>query len=70
MVNHFYKDSKVAQKNLVPFWIKNLIPVAEFAEFNKDVIPDIKFRIRTLEKGTTALFLMGKIIGYLFCTIG
>lgn len=54
-VIHFYKDSKVVQKTLVPFWIKNLIPVAEFADFNKDGIPDIKFRIRTLEKGTTAL---------------
>lgn len=51
----FYKDSKVVQKILVPFWIKNVIPIAEFADFNKDGIPDIKFRIRTIEKGTTAL---------------
>lgn len=51
----FYKDSKIVQKILVPFWIKNVIPIAEFADFNKDGIPDIKFRIRTLEKGTTAL---------------
>lgn len=54
-VIHFYKDSKVVQKVLVPFWIKNIIPIAEFADFNKDGMPDIKFRIRTLEKGTTAL---------------
>lgn len=51
----FYKDSKVVQKILVPFWIKKVIPIAEFADFNKDGIPDIKFRIRTIEKGTTAL---------------
>lgn len=51
----FYKDSKVVQKILVPFWIKNVIPIAEFADFNKDGMPDIKFRIRTLEKGNTAL---------------
>ncbi len=51
----FYKDSKVVQKILVPFWIKNIIPIAEFSDFNKDGIPDIKFRIRTLEKGNTAL---------------
>lgn len=51
----FYKDSKVVQKILVPFWIKNVIPIAEFADFNKDGIPDIKFRIRTPEKGNTAL---------------
>lgn len=51
----FYKDSKVVQKILVPFWVKKVIPIAEFADFNKDGMPDIKFRIRTLEKGTTAL---------------
>lgn len=54
-VMHFYKDSKLVQKVLVPYWIKHIIPIAEFADFNKDGIPDIKFRIRTLEKGTTAL---------------
>jgi hypothetical protein len=54
-VMFFYKDSKVVQKVLVPFWIKKIIPVAEFADFNKDGIPDIKFRIRTLEKGNTEL---------------
>lgn len=51
----FYKDNKVVQKIIVPFWIKNVIPIAEFADFNKDGIPDIKFRILTLEKGNTAL---------------
>jgi hypothetical protein len=51
----FYKDNKVVQKITVPFWLKNLIPIAEFADFNKDGMPDIKFRIRTIEKGTTAL---------------
>lgn len=51
----FYKDSKVVQKMVVPFFIKNVIPIAEFADFNKDGMPDIKFRIGTLEKGTTAL---------------
>jgi hypothetical protein len=51
----FYKDSKVLQKVVVPFWIKNIVPLAEFADFNKDNIPDIKFRIRTPQKGNTAL---------------
>jgi len=65
----FYKDNKVVQKILVPFWIKNVIPIAEFADFNKDGIPDIKFRIRTIEKGATALlnykvFLISQISKY------
>ncbi|WP_295236091.1 hypothetical protein [Sediminibacterium sp.] len=51
----FYKDSKVVQKILVPFWIKHLIPTAEIFDLNKDGIPDLKCRIFTGGNGTAAL---------------
>lgn len=51
----FYKGSKIIQKIPVPFWIKKVIPIAEFADFNKDGIPDIKFRINLVNKSKDEL---------------